>query len=491
MSFDTVFIALIVLVALLGLRAGFVRSAIGAAALAIAAFVGATAGSSVTLISVGLWLLLALGFALVWPADGPSWTSRLTGSFLGAGQGAAAIVLLSGALLTSVYADRPEPAEHLRQASVYEAVVSLARATNLDRTALLFPASLEPRPEQTHTAHPTIDWAEARPFTTGAVRELPGEVRALDRTSLAFEVGGRVTSVAVDIGDHFAAGDVLAQLDTHLLEIGVQERRAALIEAEARLSEARQEYERQTTLFERNVVSESAVETVAAALDSARSRYEIALRGIETAEDRLEDATLRAPYDGSVAVRRVEPAQTVSAGTPVLEIQSNGGGFEVTATVPDTVVARLSLGTEHAISALDGSGQTYVGVLDDIGTRATSTSGFPVTLRVSQTDTSLRSGLSVEVAFRLDGAATDAARIAVPVSAVWSDADQGHGVFVVDPETQQLAARSVTLAGTESGVALVSDGLQAGELVATRGIAFLEDGMAVHLRGIGTARYDQ
>ncbi|SHH33872.1 efflux RND transporter periplasmic adaptor subunit [Marivita hallyeonensis] len=491
MSFDAAFILIILVSAAFGLRAGFAGSVIGAVAIAVVTVMALTGTEQIALITLSIWAIFLFGFAVIWPAKGASTASRAYGALLGLGQGIAAMFVISGTLLSTVYKDRPAAAEHLRQAALYQPTFMVAQATGLDQTALSFPAPLEVTVGAAPQVPPTIDWARAEPFTNAPVRTLPGEVRALDRTSLAFEVDGRVTTVTVDIGEHFAAGDVLAQLDTHLLNIALEERRAALIEAEARLSEARQEFQRQSTLFDRNVVSESVLETVAAALDAARSRYEIALRGIETAEDRLKDATLRAPYDGTVALRMVEPAQTVAAGAPVLEIQSNGGGFEVTATVPDTVVTRLELGSEHSIRTLDDTGATLSAVLQDIGSRAVSTAGFPVTLRVTEADTDLRSGLSVEIAFLLGRDDPADASLAVPVSAVLSDLDQGHAVYVVNPDTGALSRRAVTLAGTEGGVALVSDGLEDGDVVATRGLPFLEDGMTVHLRGTGVARYDQ
>lgn len=492
MSFDLVFAVLIVFVVWLGFRGGLLPTLIAACGLAAVPAIGLAANTWLALAGLAAWLAM---FAVLAFAFGPSkrgWVARIGTASLGLAQGVAAILLVTGLLLGSVYRDAPAAAEKLRLATLYMPVAALGNALALDaRSAVLaFPAPIDDMRPANQAPVPTIDWAEVRQFKNDAIRALPGEIRAIDRTPLAFEVEGRVTRVTVDIGEHFEEGDILAQLDTHLLEIALQERRAALIEAEARLQEAQQEYERQRVLYERGVVAETIAETALANLDTARSRYDIALRGIETAEDRLEDATLRAPYDGSVAARLVEPAQTISAGAPALEIQSNGGGFEITATIPDTLVSRLQVGTRHEVTLLDGSDITFSAELRDMGSRATSTSGFPVTLRVPAPNDALRAGMSVEIAFRLSESDTDPAILAVPVSAVWSDGENGFGVFRVDTARGVLQRTSITLVGTEAGLALIADGLSDGDLVATRGIPFLEDGMAVHLRGTGVARYD-
>ncbi|QPH54240.1 efflux RND transporter periplasmic adaptor subunit [Pontivivens ytuae] len=492
MLFDLAFAFIVTIAALLGLRGGVLPTLVAAGVLSLAAIAGIAAHAWLALAGLGAWLAL---FAVLTLALGSA-DQRLTVRFgmlgLGLVQGVVAVVLLAGLLLGTVYRETPAAAEKLRLATLYAPVAALGSrvAPEEQSVALAFPTPVDDVELANETPVPTIDWADVRPFNDDAIRALPGEIRAIDRTPLAFEVEGRVTEVNVDIGEHFEEGDTLAQLDTYQLEIALQERRAALIEAEARFEEAQQEYERQSALFERDVVAETIAETALASLDAARSRYEIALRGIETAEDRLEDATLRAPYDGSVATRLIEPAQTISAGAPALEIQSNGGGFEITATIPDTLVSQLQVGTSHEVTLLDGSDITFSAELRDIGSRATSTSGFPVTLRIPSPNDALRAGMSVEIAFRLSSNETGASFLAVPVNAIWSNDDGGFSVFRIDPETSTLVGNEITLAGTEAGLALVADGLSEGDIVATRGIPFLDDGMAVHLRGTGVARYD-
>ncbi|KIT16898.1 efflux RND transporter periplasmic adaptor subunit [Jannaschia aquimarina] len=493
MSFDFVFLLILIASLWLGALGGLLRMAAAAVLLAAAGLAALAGQAGLAMAGLGLWVAAMVVLGMIRRPASAGRGMRLSGAALGLAQAGGAILLLPGLLLGGVYRDAPDAAQHLRGATVYGPIAGIAHSVALGSRsgALAYPAPLAGTAAPREAIVPMIDWAAAMPFGDDAIRALPGQVRALDRAPLAFEVDGRVSRVTVDIGERFEEGDVLAELDTHLLEIALQERRAALIEAEARLEESRQEFDRQSVLFARGVVSEALLETVQASLDAARSRHEIALRGIETAQDRLNDATLRAPYDGSVAARLVEPAQTVASGRPVLEIQSNGGGFEITATVPDTVVSRLRIGTEHDAVLLDGSEATFTATLRDIGARSISTAGFPVTLSVRDAEADLRTGMSLEIAFRLANAHGGTDLLAIPVEAIAADADQGHTVFRVDAEDDVLRRVPVVLAGTEGGLALVSDGLEPGDRVATRGIVFLEDGQRVRLRGTGVARYDQ
>ena len=64
---------------------------------------------------------------------------------------------------------------------------------------------------------------------------LTGEFRARYQSDLAFRVGGRIATRNVDVGDHVAAGDVLAVLDTQEQKSDIEVAKATLRSAEAML----------------------------------------------------------------------------------------------------------------------------------------------------------------------------------------------------------------------------------------------------------------
>ncbi|MFD0858625.1 efflux RND transporter periplasmic adaptor subunit [Roseovarius aquimarinus] len=336
-----------------------------------------------------------------------------------------------------------------------------------------------------------IDWAEAVPFTDSPVRRLTGTVRAADRAPLGFEVDGRVARVAAEIGDSFAKGDVLATLETTSLQIALDQARAALIEAEAMNVEAALEYRRQSTLFERDVVSAAARDRARAAADSAKSRLAVAQARVADARERLEDAELIAPYDGQIAARLIEPAQLYRPGEPAFEVQSSASGFEIEVTVPGTVISRIALGTQHEAALLDGSGEMLDAALIEIGSRATRRSGFPIVLAVSDAPAGLRAGMAAEVALRLDADSARAGHVGVPLASIAVEDGAARAVFVFQPEAGTLRRQPVTLGGVEGEMALISEGIDAGDIVATAGLPFLRGGMEVTLIGQGVARYDR
>lgn len=214
---------------------------------------------------------------------------------------------------------------------------------------------------------------------------------------------------------------------------------------------------------------------------------------ILAAEDRLDEVVLRAPFDGVVAARMIEPAQRVQPGMPAFEIEDAGGGFQIEVNVPETMIDQIEAGSQHRAFILDGRETAATVRVHEIGTRANSVTGFPVTLDVLSSSRPIRAGMTAEVHLRLPLSTDDEDLVglpAVPYTAVLPIAGEGYVAFVYDGESGSLRRREISIAGREGLTALVARGLEPGEIVAVRGLPFLRNDQRVALRGVGIARYD-
>ena len=336
-----------------------------------------------------------------------------------------------------------------------------------------------------------IAWTTVVPLETGTTRTLSGVVRAIQRAPLSFEVGGRIDTLDVDIGDHFQAGSVIASLNPRTFELALDERLSELAEAEAEAVEAESEFDRQRRLHADGWVSRAGYDRALAALETARSRVQRLQARVAIAQEDLSDTELTAPYNGVVRRRLAEPAQQVAAGEPVLDIQGDHGGLEVVIAAPETLIDRLTLASHHAV-ALTANGETPLqGVITEIGAEATDANAFPVTVALIDAPGHVRAGMTAEVAFRLDRPAADAALVVIPVTAFMA----GHGTddkvaFVYDPDTATVGRRTIAVTDITGNQAYVAEGLRPGDIVATAGLAFLFDGQAVTLLGEGPQRYN-
>ncbi len=199
----------------------------------------------------------------------------------------------------------------------------------------LFAAALVPaaRPQAVPV---TVD--PVRTERLGSTARVTGSLRSVSRAGVATQEPGLVTEVLVDVGSVVRAGDVLARLDARRLraelaalaaerEVAQAQERAAQSDAEY----ATTDFERVKRLRESGTAASIEFVRVKTNRDAAQARITAAQRTIErikAREDllqiRLGDMELRAPFDGAITDRAVDPGEWLSAGDPIVTMVSTG-----------------------------------------------------------------------------------------------------------------------------------------------------------------------
>lgn len=369
-------------------------------------------------------------------------------------------------------------------------------------------------------------------------RAFPGVVEASRRVELGFRVPGLVVELPVREGQTVKAGEVIgelrkdefkARLDAlrgqldqaraglDALRRGergeeIARREAQVRAARARLTNARAQYNRFSNLLRQSAVSRVEFEAAQTEYRVAREEYEAANRTLELsavgrAEDieaaeaavrglegrvveanlQLEDATLRAPFDGVIAQRFVEQGQNVQAKQPVVRFQ-DVDEVDISADVPETVMASDIRRAD--IVSLDAELSGAPGLRFPVALREVAQVGDPVTQTFKVT-VSMRvpdgirvlPGMTATVFATFRRAEILGERILVPVSAV-AQRDAEASVWIVDAE-QNVARRPVKLGGVAGGSIEVLEGLEPGERIVIAGVQSLRDGMKV--RDLGGA----
>ncbi|MFG6157806.1 efflux RND transporter periplasmic adaptor subunit [Halomonas sp. 1390] len=334
-----------------------------------------------------------------------------------------------------------------------------------------------------------------------AITRLSGRIKAAERTSLSFEIPGELRRLRVDVGERFAAGDVLAELDDARYRLVADQRRAERQEAEAVLREKRQDYRRHARLAEQNYVSETRLDAARAALGTAESHLASARATLALAERDLTLTRLAAPFDGSVSRRRAEPAERVAASQPVLEVISDREGFEVETSVPETLVDALAPGSTHRVILPALGDAESAATLRHLGTQPRSSNDYPVILGVDAPPPGLRSGMTARVELSLDAretASDGAPLLPVPMTALVfdhsregdDDGDDRRRAHVLRI-TEELALERVPVevVSMGEGRASVRGALAPGERIVARGVEFVRPGQTVSLLGHGPERY--
>lgn len=322
------------------------------------------------------------------------------------------------------------------------------------------------------------EYTVVEPTTLTRSLTLSGTLAPAQRAQLSAEVAGQIVEVAAKAGDPVTAGQPLVQIDTESLEI---ERDLALSTAaatRAQLALAEGQFARAEALAGRGITTDSMLDEARSGVEQLRATLAAQEDQVRAAELRLARSMVRAPFDGIVSERAVDPGQYVGTGASLMTVVDIArleleGQLMVSSTLP-----RPGDEVEIAVDGLPG--QLFTGVVERIGPVATEGSRtVPVYIGIDNPDGALLAGMFASGTVVLDRA-PDA--IGVPTEAVRED---DAGSYVLRVEGGALVRVPVETTGTWSGsrVRIVA-GLEPGDLILTAPLAGLDAGDAVTLAGM-------
>jgi HlyD family secretion protein len=157
-----------------------------------------------------------------------------------------------------------------------------------------------------------------------------GNLRPTNQVEVGAEVTGPLDQVLVDVNDRVTKGQVIAVINTEIIDQQIAQSRANLNAARAALGQAQATFNIDTVQLKRleevrrlsggRVPSQIELEQAAAAVERDKATLASARANIDAAEASLRAnlttrsrAVIRAPVTGVVLARRVEPGQTVVA----------------------------------------------------------------------------------------------------------------------------------------------------------------------------------
>ena len=320
--------------------------------------------------------------------------------------------------------------------------------------------------------------ATAEQLPTQAVVTMTGRIEAADQASIGFRLSGRVMARPVKTGDAVEEGQVLAELEPQDQQNAVRSATAELVAARGRLTQATNHYERQRHLLERRVVSRADYEAAEQAKLLATAQLEAAEAQLRTAEDRLGFTVLRADARGTVTAVGAEPGEFVHAGQMIVRLARREGRdavFDIPASLLDT----LALDTQFIVNLVSDSSASTTGRVREIAPQAdVVTRTFQVRVGLNDPPPSFRLGSAVVGSVKEDMSGL----VRIPDTALTTSAD-GAAVWLVDPAARKVSRRKVEVGRMEPGVAWISNGLQAGDIVVTAGTGVLSEGQLVRLPG--------
>ncbi|WP_144057987.1 efflux RND transporter periplasmic adaptor subunit [Novipirellula maiorica] len=368
-------------------------------------------------------------------------------------------------------------------------------------------------------------------------RQFPGRASAKNEVELSFQVSGPLVSLPVDVGSVVKKGDVIAAIDPRDFETAlasnqanldrananllamergarpeeIEQLKLDLTQAEASYEQAVAEHGRNERLIESGATSQTEFDIslarkkrTAAAVEDAKEALKIGMSGarpediqakraeiraldaaVKAAQNKLDDATLKAPFDGEISARYVDNFQRVQAKQPIVRLVDISV-IEVTVQLPESLIGLVPQ-IEKVACRFDAiADRDFFGTVTKVGREASQTTRtYPVTVQINQPeDVKILPGMAATVrnhSEQDDKPAT--AELIVPPSSVFTapEDDSQTFVWVFDEGTGKVSRRAIQT-GELTPVGLkVDEGLEVGEWVVTSGVNSLQEGQVVKL----------
>jgi membrane fusion protein, multidrug efflux system len=298
-----------------------------------------------------------------------------------------------------------------------------------------------------------------------------GSLRANEAVTITAKTAGLVKIV------NFKEGQI-AQAGVALIELDDTEAKANLAVAEANRRNAVQLLGRANALLSGQAVAQARV-------DSLQMEAQAAEAAVRAAQARLQDLTIRAPFTGVAGLRQVSPGSLVRPGDKITTLDDTHV-MKLEFTVPERAMGSLVPGLVVQGQTSAYPGRRFDGTVSVIDTRID-----PVTRTVAAVallpnpEGDLRPGMFMTVRLLLDQR-PDA--LLIPEEALVPIADKQFVFVVVNGRAER---RSVRIGSRFDGQAEALEGLAEGDLVVTRGLQKIRDGLPVRAEGLPLAPRQQ
>jgi RND family efflux transporter MFP subunit len=155
---------------------------------------------------------------------------------------------------------------------------------------------------------------------TANTLEWDGVIQPVRQSTVSAQVAGNIVALLVKAGDSVKAGQAMARVDDRETQAGLSRSQADVAQAEAQLSNARQQWERSQQLKAQGFISGAALDTAQAQWRAAQAGVAAAQAGRAQAALAKGFATVTAPFDGRVLSTQAEVGDLAAPGRPILTL---------------------------------------------------------------------------------------------------------------------------------------------------------------------------
>lgn len=325
-----------------------------------------------------------------------------------------------------------------------------------------------------------VDIAQATQHALQIQLPVSGSLMPLNQATVRAKVAAEVQEVLVQEGMAVKKGQVIARFDGADLRARLTAQDASIDEARAKLDLAQKNRHSNEALLKQNYISQTAFDNVNNSVDLAKASLKSAQAQREIAQLALADTVVRAPVDGIVSKRNVQPGEKVSPDSPLVTIVDLNQ-LTLEAAVPASEIPRVKIGQEVRFH-VDGFGERdFSGNVVRINPTAEAGSrSMTVYVAVNNRDLSLKGGMFAK------GQLTLEKHPEMPTIALTAlRKHEGRDVVYRIVNNQiQIQPVKLGLRNDEEGLVQVIEGLEAGSTIVNAKLEGVKAGSKVKLPAI-------
>ncbi len=243
-------------------------------------------------------------------------------------------------------------------------------------------------------------------ITRGDIRQVvtaTGEINPVNTVSVGSQVSGTIEDIFVDYNSHVEKGQLLLKIEPSVLEAAVAEAQASLDSAKSQLTLAKNDYNRNKTLYDSGYIARAEMEQSQANYEQAQQSVKRMQSQYDRAVTNLSYATITSPVEGTVISRKVDKGQTVAASfqTPDLfEIAEDLSKMQIETAVSEADIGVIKEGQTVSFTVDAYPRKTFRGNVRQVRLSPTTTSNvvvYTVVIDVDNSDLSLMPGMTAFV----------------------------------------------------------------------------------------------
>ncbi|MHB8261968.1 MAG: efflux RND transporter periplasmic adaptor subunit [Bacteroidia bacterium] len=288
--------------------------------------------------------------------------------------------------------------------------------------------------------------------------EIQGRIDADENVSLSTQMPGTITQINVKVGDAVTKGQELALTDARAIQQQMQD-------LQTNLDLAKQVYDRQKNLWDQKIGTE--IQYL-----QAKTNKESLEKKLSTLQEQLRMSKIVSPIDGTVDAVNIKLGQMVVPGLPAITV-INFSNLKVKADVAESYAARIKKGNEVLVLFPDMKDSMLSKI--NYSARAINTLNRTFGVEVLL-DNAKEYHPNMVAKLKINDYQSTIPEIVLPIKFIQRGTSE---MYVYVAEKNKVVKKVITTGKEYNGLAEVTKGLHAGDLLITAGYDLVNEGDAV------------